>query len=135
MGDIYRQLAAEVAGKPEAEVTDEERARAKGSFWEVLSQAAQLPGNSAMLAALGSSERNGAVKFANFTWQSRWNGADAVAALSTDGPDAFATGFMGVLKFRFDRPDDVAAIVNAARRFADMVEQAGQDYASADTGG
>jgi hypothetical protein len=67
-------------------------------------------------------------KFASLTWQSRWNGAQGVAGLTQDGPDAMACGFFGTVQFRLDKPEDVAAIVNHARQFADMVERAGRGY-------
>jgi hypothetical protein len=63
------------------------------------------------------------LKFADFTWPSRWNKGDVVAALSQTGAEVTATSFFGVLRFRLDQPEDGAAIVNAARRFADMVEE------------
>jgi hypothetical protein len=39
-----------------------------------------------------------------------------------------ATGPFGVLRFRLDRPADVAAIVNSFRQFAGMIEQAGREF-------
>jgi len=60
--------------------------------------------------------------YASMTWQPRWNGAEAVAALTTNGADVMATGFFGVLRFRMDDDASVAAIVRHARAFADMVE-------------
>ena len=136
MSDIYRDLAARVAGHNlPAGVTDPERARAREAFWDALTAVAQMPGNSALLTALRATEA-GSPQFANIEWQSRWNNPDAPhAGISQDGAAAFATGFMGVLKFRLDQPDDVAAIVAQARLFADMVERTAQVYASADVGG
>jgi pyridoxal biosynthesis lyase PdxS len=69
------------------------------------------------------------LQFANFTWPSRWNKAAAAAMLTQSGAEAVAVGFMGTLRFRLDDPESVAAIVNHARKFADMVEQAGRDFA------
>lgn len=68
------------------------------------------------------------LQFANFTWPARWNGAEAVAAFSQSGADVQATGFFGVLRFRLDDTASVAAIVNHARQFADMVERAKRSY-------
>jgi hypothetical protein len=122
MGDIYRELAARVAGCEETDVADDLRARAKQAFWDTLTAVAQLPGNGALLTALKAQGLEG-LQFANFEWQPRWNGAEAVAALSTDGPAVFATGFFGVLRYRRDDTRSCEAIVNGARRFADMVEE------------
>jgi hypothetical protein len=66
--------------------------------------------------------------FADVTWESRWNGADAVASLSQSGADVMAVNFMGVIRFRLDNDDDVRAIVHRARSFADMVESAKREY-------
>jgi len=121
MTDIYRELAARVAGCEETDVTGDLRARAKQAFWDTLTAVAQLPGNGALLTALKAQGLEG-LQFANFEWQPRWNGAEAVAALSTDGPAAFATGFFGVLRYQRDDTPSCEAIVNGARRFADMVE-------------
>jgi hypothetical protein len=74
-------------------------------------------------------------KFAAITWPSRWNSAAAAAALSQAGADVMAVGFFGTVRFRLDDPESVTAIVNHARRFADMVEQAGLDYRLANVGG
>ena len=71
------------------------------------------------------------LKFADLDWQERWNRASAVAALSQDGPEVMATGLFGVIRFRLDRDEDVAALVNACRQFADMVEHAKQEFDSA----
>jgi len=122
MGDIYRELAAKVADCEEADVVGDLRARAKQAFWAALQQVAQLPGNGALLTALKAQGLE-ELQFANFEWQPRWNGAEAVAMLSTDGPAAFAIGFFGVLRYRRDDKASCEAIVNGARRFADMVEQ------------
>lgn len=122
MSDIYKELAAKVADHDEADVSAEERARAKEAFWEALTAVAQLPGNGALLTALKAQGLE-ELQFANFEWQPRWNGAEAVAMLSTDGPAVFATGFFGVLRYRRDDKASAAAIVNGARRFADMVEE------------
>lgn len=123
MTDIYRELAAKVADcGSEDNVTPDLRARAKAAFWTALTQVAQLPGNGALLTALKAQGLEG-LQFANFEWQPRWNGAEAVAALSTDGPAVFATGFFGVLRYRRDDTKSCEAIVNGARRFADMVEK------------
>jgi hypothetical protein len=67
-------------------------------------------------------------QFADFTWPSRWNKGEVAAMLSQSGPDVMATGFFGVIRFRLDDDESVAAIVNLARRFADMVEEAKQGY-------
>jgi hypothetical protein len=75
----------------------------------------------------GMSELN----FADLTWQPRWNQAAGVAALSQIGADVMATNFMGVLRFRLDQDADVAAIVNCARRFADLVEETKREYDAA----
>jgi hypothetical protein len=120
--DIYRELAAKVAGCDQADVSAEDRARAKQAFWDALTQVAQLPGNGALLTALKAQGLE-ELKFANFEWQPRWNGAEAVAVLSTDGPAVFATGFFGVLRYQRDDTKSCEAIVNGARRFADMVEE------------
>lgn len=66
-------------------------------------------------------------QFADFTWPSRWNRAETVAALSQDGAEAEATGFFGVIRFRLDG-DDAAALANHARQFANMVESAKLDF-------
>jgi len=67
-------------------------------------------------------------RYADLTWQERWNHATAVAALSQSGPDVIATGMFGMLRFRLDRPADVAAIVNSFRRFTGMIEEAGRQW-------
>jgi hypothetical protein len=78
-----------------------------------------------------------ALQFADFTWPARWNKGEAVAALSQSGADVMATGFFGVIRFRLDDTESVAAIVNHARQFADMVERTkrefdeGQEYIAA----
>ena len=69
-----------------------------------------------------------ALQFADFTWPSRWNKGEAVAALSQSGPDVMATGFFGVIRFRLDDDESVAAIVSHARQFADMVEKTKQQF-------
>jgi hypothetical protein len=123
MGDIYKKMAAKTADcGGEDNVTDDMRARAKAAFWETLTEVAQLPGNGALLTALKAQGLE-ELQFANFEWQPRWNGVEAVAALSTDGPAVFATGFFGVLRYQRDDKASCEAIVNGARRFADMVEQ------------
>jgi hypothetical protein len=66
--------------------------------------------------------------YANLTWQPRWNGAEAVGSLSQSGADVMATGFFGVLKFQLDDDASVAAIINHARQFADMVENAKRGF-------
>jgi hypothetical protein len=66
-------------------------------------------------------------QFADMTWESRWNGAEAVAALSQSGPEVQAVNFMGVIRFRLDT-DDVGAIVRAARAFADMAEEVKKQF-------
>lgn len=68
------------------------------------------------------------LQFADFTWPARWNKGEAVAALSQSGPDVMATGFFGVIRFRLDDDESVAAIVNSARQFADMVEKNKREY-------
>jgi hypothetical protein len=129
MPDIYAELAAAVTSQPSDRVTINERRLAKEAFWKALVQVVELPGNEALVSAIREVlPAEPAVKFADFSWQPRWNKAAGVASLSQSGPDVMAIGFFGVLKFRLDRPDDVAAIVNHARRFADMVEGAAVDY-------
>jgi hypothetical protein len=129
--DLYRELAAAVLGTPAGEVTPEQRRQAKQGFWDTIRGVADLPGNEALRAVL---EDHGP-RFARLDWQSRWNEAVAVASLLQDGPDVMAAGFFGTLNFRLDRPEDVAAVASQARRFADMVEQAGRDYAAPGIGG
>jgi hypothetical protein len=68
------------------------------------------------------------LQFADFTWPARWNKGEVVATLSQSGPDVMATGFFGVIRFSLDDAESVAAIVNHARRFADMVERTKRDY-------
>lgn len=70
----------------------------------------------------------GKLQFADLDWQERWNQSASVASMMQSGPEVMATGFFGVLRFRLDRPGDVAAIVNYARQFATMVEVAGAQY-------
>ena len=71
-------------------------------------------------------------QFADLDWQERWNRSPTSAALSQSGPDVVATGFFGVVRFRLDQPADVAAIVNHARQFAAMVEEAGKRFFDAE---
>jgi hypothetical protein len=127
MTDIYKKLAAAVAGGSEEDVPDEMRARAKAAFWEALTQVAQLPGNGALLTALKAQGLE-EMQFANFEWQPRWNKAEAVAFVTNDGPAAFTTGFFGVLRFRLDDLESIAAVLNGARRYADMVEDAAKRF-------
>jgi hypothetical protein len=68
------------------------------------------------------------VQFADMDWQSRWNGAGSVGAMTQSGARVYAVSFMGVVRFRLDQDEDVAAIVNGARQFADMVEKAKKEY-------
>jgi hypothetical protein len=129
MADIYKELASAISGGKPERVTIQERRTAKEAFWRAFGQVVELPGNEGLASALRAvAPKEPGLQFANLEWRSRWNGADAVASYSQDGPAVFATGFMGVLKFRLDRPDDVKAIVNAARQFADMVEQAQREF-------
>ena len=72
-----------------------------------------------------------ALQFADFTWPARWNKSEAVASLSQSGPDVMATGFFGVIRFRLDDTESVAAIVSQARRFADMVERTKREFGQA----
>jgi hypothetical protein len=65
-------------------------------------------------------------RYADLDWQERWNHVTAVAALTQSGPDVVATGMFGVLRFRLDRPADVAAIVASFRQFTGMIEEAGR---------
>jgi hypothetical protein len=71
------------------------------------------------------------LNFADLTWQPRWNKASATASLSQMGADVMTTNFMGVLRFRLDQDEDVAAIISRARQFADMVEQTKREYDAA----
>jgi hypothetical protein len=73
-------------------------------------------------------------KYADFTWPARWNKGEVVATLSQSGPDVMAVNFMGVLRFRLDDDESVAAIVNAARRFADAVEASKRRFDGAMSG-
>jgi hypothetical protein len=57
--DIYRELAASILGKPAAEVTGEERSRAKQAFWAAFEQVAKLPDNEHLLAGLATSGSRG----------------------------------------------------------------------------
>lgn len=68
------------------------------------------------------------LQFADFTWPARWNKGEVVATLSQSGPDVMATGFFGVIRFSLEDTESVAAIVNHARRFADMVERTKRDF-------
>lgn len=129
--DVYKDLASAVLGTPVDEITPEQRAQVKHAFWTTLMAVADLPDNEALKAVL----QDKGLRFARLDWQSRWNRASGVASLSQSGAEAMSTGFFGVLKFRLDRPEDTAAIVNHARQFADMVERTAEDYASADIGG
>ncbi len=122
MTDIYRNLASAVTGRSVEDLTDGDRRAAKAAFFAALTEVAQLPGNGALLTALRSAGLE-ELQFANFEWQPRWNEAEAVAELSTDGPAVFATGFFGILRYRRDDTRSCEAIVNGARRFADMVEE------------
>ena len=68
-------------------------------------------------------------RFADLDWQSRWNVPEAPHFMFfQSGADAQATGLMGVLRFRLDRSEDVAAIVTQARLFADEIEKAKREY-------
>jgi hypothetical protein len=67
-------------------------------------------------------------QYANMTWPARWNAGEVVAALSQSGADVMATGFFGVVRFRLDDTESVAAIVNGARQFATMVEGAKRSF-------
>lgn len=128
MSDIYKALAARIAGKPEDQVTHPERERAKAAFFAALTEVAQLPGNTALRAALQGSQADG-IQFANIEWQPRWNNPAAPhAGLTQDGPQVFATGFFGILKFSLDDKASCEAIVTQARLFATMVEEAAIDY-------
>lgn len=115
MTDIYRNLASAVTGRPVEDLTDGDRRAAKAAFFAALTEVALLTA----LRSAGLEE----LQFANFEWQPRWNEAEAVAELSTDGPAVFATGFFGILRYRRDDTRSCEAIVNGARRFADMVEE------------
>lgn len=68
------------------------------------------------------------LQFADMTWQPRWNGAGSVAAMTQSGASVTAVSFMGTVRFRLDSDEDVAAIINGARQFADMVEKAKREY-------
>jgi hypothetical protein len=68
-------------------------------------------------------------QFADFTWPSRWNKSQGgVAGLSQSGAEVYAVNFMGVIRFRLDDAESVAAIVSRARVFADMVERAKREF-------
>jgi hypothetical protein len=67
-------------------------------------------------------------QFADLDWQERWNKAGAVAGHTQAGAEVMATGLFGVIRFRLDRDEDVAGIINACRRFADMVENTKREY-------
>jgi hypothetical protein len=67
-------------------------------------------------------------QFADFTWPSRWNKAEQAAILSQSGAEVHAVNFMGVIRFRLDDDESVAAIVNHARRFAEAVETMKQEF-------
>jgi hypothetical protein len=69
-------------------------------------------------------------RFANFTWQSRWNNAsgDSISVVtSRKGPWLVASGFFGTLKCLLNN-DDVPTIVNHVRQFADTLEGMKKTY-------
>jgi len=68
-------------------------------------------------------------KFADLEWQSRWNAAHAPHLMYHQaGPDVTATGMMGVLRFDLRNDEDVKAIVEQSRGFADMIEKLKVEY-------
>jgi len=67
-------------------------------------------------------------QFADLQWQSRWNRTTTPRMYHQAGADVMATGIMGILRFRLDNDEDVAAIVDQLRGFASMIEKLKVEY-------